>query len=224
MSISYMGNVNLGGDVKVYFHFDNSNAAATGLTVTCEVTAPDGAVSSDPTVSEVDAVRHPGDYVATIPAASVDVEGEYLVTAKTASGATPLTKTVVFRAIESTSLDSVAADVAALEAKLATWPRALDRVRHYTPVGAHGQATIGSSVTTLTIPHQANGVLVRASGSYDIRYTIDGTAPTTSLGFVLANDAENAEFIPVGRNSQLKFIRDEGSDATLEYQFIRVTY
>lgn len=224
MSISFMGNVNLGSDVVVYFHFDNSNAAATGLSPTCEVTAPDGAVSSDPTVTEVESTRHPGVYKATVPGASVDVEGDYLVTAKVASGATPLTKTVMFRATDSNTLDDVAADVAAIEASLVTWPRALDHVRHYTPVGAHTQATIGSSVTTLSVPRQANAVLVRATGSYDIRFTIDGTTPTTSLGFVLLNDAPEALFIPVGRNSQLKFIRDEGSDATLEYQFVRVTY
>lgn len=84
------------------------------------------------------------------------------------------------------------------------------------PVGAHTSGTTISSATTITIPTGARYVLMQAL-TQNIRYTLDGTAPTTSLGFQMkAGDPPIAVWCETGVT--LKVI-EEAATASLQYQF-----
>lgn len=91
-------------------------------------------------------------------------------------------------------------------------PRAL------APVGAHvANGSISSSVT-LTPPATANVLLIQATGQ-NVRYTLDGTTPTASTGFVLRQD-DQPLFIDVGVGMSIKVIQ-ESATATIQYQWGR---
>jgi hypothetical protein len=84
------------------------------------------------------------------------------------------------------------------------------------PVGSHTGGTSISSATTLTIPNGARYVLVQALAQ-NVRYTLDGTTPTTTLGFQLkAGDPPRSIWCETGVT--LKFI-EEAATASLQYQF-----
>jgi len=87
-----------------------------------------------------------------------------------------------------------------------------------TPVGTHTQLTQCSVVTTLTPPQGATRLIVQATGTVDVRYTVDAnTAPTSSKGFVLVHD-QPPIVIPVSTGAVVKLIQ-EAANAVVEYQW-----
>lgn len=88
------------------------------------------------------------------------------------------------------------------------------------PVGSHGTLSSLSSAASVTKPansEMTNGLLVQAFGN-NVRYTIDGTTPTASLGFVIFAGNEPI-LINVQKEDNIKFI-EETASATLQYQFV----
>lgn len=74
-----------------------------------------------------------------------------------------------------------------------------------------------STIRSLTVPATANGVILQADGE-DIRFTLDGTDPTTSLGFLLKNGSLPLR-LDVAPGVVLKFLQNAAS-ANLQYQFV----
>lgn len=86
----------------------------------------------------------------------------------------------------------------------------------FEPVGAHQDGRTISSATTITPPTGATKWLVQAL-SQNVRYTLDGTAPTTSKGFQL-KAGDPPVVIPLGVATVLKVI-EETATAGLQEQF-----
>ena len=59
-----------------------------------------------------------------------------------------------------------------------------DRAFSFVPTGAHQDGTDYSSAATVTIPAGAKKMMIQTTDQ-DIRFTLDGTTPTTSKGFKL---------------------------------------
>lgn len=88
----------------------------------------------------------------------------------------------------------------------------------YSPVTEHVTLT-GLSVTkTVTIPNNANGVLVQAL-TQNVRIMLKGNA-TASTGFRITAGNE-VRLIPLGGKGSFT-VREETASATLEYQFVHV--
>lgn len=84
------------------------------------------------------------------------------------------------------------------------------------PVGAHVSAPDISSATTLTAPDGATKLLAQAL-TQNVRFTLDGSAPTASRGFLLAA-GDPPVVIPLGSGTTIKVIQ-ESATADLEYQW-----
>jgi hypothetical protein len=86
------------------------------------------------------------------------------------------------------------------------------------PIGSHTQLTQCSVATTLSPPVGATKLLIQASGSVDVRYTLDtATAPTASKGFVIVHD-DPPIVIPVYDGVVVKLL-EESANAVLDYQW-----
>ena len=86
----------------------------------------------------------------------------------------------------------------------------------FSPLGAHSSGATISSATTLTPATGATKLLVQAL-TQNVRFTLDGTEPTASLGFqIMAGDAPF--IIPVGNGTVIKVI-EEAATASLQYQW-----
>ena len=84
------------------------------------------------------------------------------------------------------------------------------------PVGSHTSNTTISSATTITVPAGARYILMQVL-TQNVRYTLDGTVPTTTSGFQLkAGDPPIAVWCETGVT--LKVI-EETATASLQYQF-----
>ena len=80
----------------------------------------------------------------------------------------------------------------------------------------HISHSLGATALTLSIPLHAGSVMMQAL-TQNIRYTLDGTTPTASLGFQLkAGDAPI--LFKLTSKMTLKFFR-EVSGAVLEYGY-----
>lgn len=88
------------------------------------------------------------------------------------------------------------------------------------PVGAHTANSTLNSAVTVTIPAGSNGLLVQAF-TQNIRFTIDGTTPTSTTGFRLTAGSDPVVLTAVTDNAVFKFI-EEAASATLQYQAIRI--
>lgn len=86
------------------------------------------------------------------------------------------------------------------------------------PVGAHSSGATISSATTLTPPAGATAILIQVL-TQNIRYTLDGTTPTASVGFQL-KAGEPATIIPWNDNMTLQVIQ-ETATASLQYQWFK---
>jgi hypothetical protein len=85
-----------------------------------------------------------------------------------------------------------------------------------TPVGSHtSNGTLGSAVT-LTKPAGANVIIIQCTGQ-NVRYTLDGTTPTTTVGFLLVADQPPVK-MPVG-GAAVKVIQVSAT-ATIQYQWV----
>jgi hypothetical protein len=82
------------------------------------------------------------------------------------------------------------------------------------PVGSHTQATVSGTVVTLSRPDGTNKILIQ-SLDQNIRVTIDGTTPTTTLGFQI-KAGDPAVIINVAPRTIIKFISETGS-ASVQY-------
>lgn len=87
----------------------------------------------------------------------------------------------------------------------------------YRATGTHTSSTV-ASVTNVTVADPAQGLLVQAI-SQNIRFTFDGTAPTTTLGFRITA-GNDPIFIPVPPGTVVRFL-EETSAATLQYVQVR---
>lgn len=86
----------------------------------------------------------------------------------------------------------------------------------FIPVGAHKSDRVISAAQTLTPPAGADRIALAASGQ-DVRFTLDGTAPTATNGFPLvAGAAAVVIVLPVG--ATLKVIQ-AAATATLQEQW-----
>lgn len=90
----------------------------------------------------------------------------------------------------------------------------------YDPIGAAVADTLGAGVLSPTNPVRTNGVWLQAQVQ-NIYWTMNGTTPTTSLGFLLVAAAPPI-FVPTdGGKAQLKFLR-ASSGAILQRQYVRI--
>lgn len=86
----------------------------------------------------------------------------------------------------------------------------------FNPVGAHDDGETISSAVTLTPPEGATKLMVQAHVQ-NVRFTLDGTAPTASLGFQIAA-GDPPIIIPLGNGTTIKVI-EEAATADLQFQW-----
>lgn len=84
------------------------------------------------------------------------------------------------------------------------------------PLDTHISETLDANVYTPTIPTRVKLVVVQAIDQ-NIKYTLDGTNPTSVAGFLIPKD-QHPITIPISNATTLKFIR-VASGAILELQF-----
>jgi len=86
----------------------------------------------------------------------------------------------------------------------------------FIPIGGHESGEDISSAVELTAPATATKLLIQAV-TQNVRYTIDGTTPTATLGFLLtAGDPPG--IIYFGADMQVQVI-EETATASLQYQW-----
>lgn len=220
--MNFAGIYKPGSSIRFAFRFTNAGAGATGLTPTCEVNSPSGAIAADPTVTELSAARHPGVYVATLPVEDTTVAGNYIATATVGAGADDLNQTcLAVVASEFSDITDAEADIDEIETlvNMLGNGRARDLVNKYSRVGSHQHLDVSSSVVPLAIPGRATAILLQAV-TQDIAMTIDGSTPSATNGFRLVA-GEQAQVLPLWPNMTLKFIRAGGSDGDVEAQFLQ---
>lgn len=88
-------------------------------------------------------------------------------------------------------------------------------VTPFVAVGAHQNDTTISTATTLTRPTGGNRILFQALVQ-NIRYTLDGTTPTASVGFRLT--AGDSVEIVMGGVQEVKVI-EETASAVVQWQW-----
>jgi len=86
----------------------------------------------------------------------------------------------------------------------------------FAPLGAHSDGATISSATTLTPPTGATKIMIQAL-TQNVRFTLDGTAPTASKGFQLKS-GDPAMIISIDSTTVLKVIQ-EAATADLQYQW-----
>jgi hypothetical protein len=86
----------------------------------------------------------------------------------------------------------------------------------YSPVGAHNSGLDISTAKTLTKPTGASKIIIQAI-TQNVRFTLDGTAPTSTLGFQLV--AGGTPFIIEVPGASIKVIQ-EAATASLQYQWV----
>jgi hypothetical protein len=90
----------------------------------------------------------------------------------------------------------------------------------FNPIGTHQQDASLATVQTISPPgfgstaSQVDRIIVQAFDQ-NIRYTLDGSDPTTTFGFRLTA-TNDPILIPIGPNTILKFV-EEGATAILSY-------
>lgn len=88
----------------------------------------------------------------------------------------------------------------------------------FTPVGSHVAGTVISSAVTITTtqPAASSKLLIQAI-TQNIRYTLDGTTPTASVGFQL-KAGDPPVLIPVRSGMAIKVI-EETATGSIQYQW-----
>jgi len=92
---------------------------------------------------------------------------------------------------------------------------AIDEVTFF-PLGAHSDGLAISTAQTLMPPGSASKLLIQAL-TQNVRYTLDGTTPTSSLGFQL-KAGDPPLVLPINAAVTVKVI-EEAATADLEYQW-----
>lgn len=91
----------------------------------------------------------------------------------------------------------------------------------FTRLGAHGSDSDMSTAQEITRgagAEEATCILLQCEGA-NVRYTLDGTDPTSSLGFVLTAGADPV-LIPMPEGNTLKVL-EAGTSAILQWQWGR---
>jgi hypothetical protein len=88
------------------------------------------------------------------------------------------------------------------------------------PVGDHTETTAVAAAEVLVKPKKATGILIQAVDA-DIVYTLDGTDPTVTPGFLLKQIALDPLWIVLTRDMTLTIARAGTVDASVRYQFGR---
>lgn len=84
-------------------------------------------------------------------------------------------------------------------------------------VGSHTSNNTISTATSLTAPAGAGSLIIQAL-TQNVRYTLDGTPPTTTTGFQLkAGDPPRT--IPIGAAGQVVKVIEETATAVIQYQW-----
>lgn len=86
----------------------------------------------------------------------------------------------------------------------------------FSPIGAHVDGTDISSAVTLTPAAGATKLLIQVT-TQNLRYTLDGTAPTTSSGFLMTA-GDPPIIIVLEDNVTIKVI-EESATADIQYQW-----
>jgi hypothetical protein len=102
------------------------------------------------------------------------------------------------------------------EVSLRTQQELMESAVQYAPVGSHSSGTDISSATTLTKPVGAKQIMIQAL-TKNVRYTLDSTSPTASVGFQLV--AGNSPVIIAVPGNSIKVIQ-EAATASLQYQWL----
>jgi hypothetical protein len=87
----------------------------------------------------------------------------------------------------------------------------------YAVVGAHSSGVDISSKVTLTKPAGATAIILQTI-TQNARYTLDGTDPTTTVGFRLT--AGNEPLVVPVPGSAIEIIQ-EAATASLQYQWVK---
>jgi hypothetical protein len=90
----------------------------------------------------------------------------------------------------------------------------------FVTVGSHTQSTSATTaLASVTVPSGATQWWVQAKNQ-NFNFTLDGTAPTTALGFTISTSLPCPIMIPVAPDQVLKWIPvSSASTPTLCYQF-----
>lgn len=86
------------------------------------------------------------------------------------------------------------------------------------PVGAHTTNGTLSSAVTLTRPTGADVLIIQAFAQ-NVRYTLDGTTPTSTTGFQLT--VGTLRVIEVGLATAVKVI-EESASGSIQYQWAAI--
>jgi hypothetical protein len=88
----------------------------------------------------------------------------------------------------------------------------------FNPIGSHIQNSSIDAVVALTPPNtpiRATKVIVQATGQNNIRYTVDGAAPTPTFGFRLLAGSDPI-MVTLGPNTNIQVV-SETAGAILDY-------
>lgn len=83
--------------------------------------------------------------------------------------------------------------------------------------GGHTTYIPGAAAATVHIPAQARGILMQAL-TQNVRFTLDGTNPTTGSGFQL-KAGDPPLYVELGGSRIILKVIRETSGAVLEYEF-----
>ena len=83
------------------------------------------------------------------------------------------------------------------------------------PNGSHTQTNSIASATEITIPSGATRVVMQCA-TQNVRYTLDGTTPTTTLGFLITKATDPIEVYVKGCTLT---VIEVATTAVLDYQF-----
>jgi hypothetical protein len=89
----------------------------------------------------------------------------------------------------------------------------------FVPLGSHTTNSSLSSAVTLTPATGATMLMIQSTGQ-NVRYTLDGTVPTASVGFRLT-PGDGAVILPISPTSVVKVIQ-EAASGTVGYQWGRL--
>ena len=87
---------------------------------------------------------------------------------------------------------------------------------YFTPVASHNSGLTITTGTTLTPPSGASKLLIQTL-TQNVRYTLEGTVPTASVGFQL-RAGDPPVIIPIGVNTTIKVVQ-EAATASLQYEW-----
>lgn len=86
----------------------------------------------------------------------------------------------------------------------------------FSAVGAHVRNAVLTSAVVITTPAAVSGVLIQSLVA-NVRYTLDNTTPTATIGFQL-KAGDPAVFLAVNAGQVIRMIQ-EAANAEVQYQF-----